>query len=183
MIEDYKHLVTNYIHAKDTHRPHLMKLTFTEKALLEMSVNTDAIKFPTAVEGLGGITKTLVSDFHKQYENVYTFCFSNSAVVNDDVLHCHWLVVMTDIASGSLKIGWGDYHWRFCRTGDNDELRVQKLYIYIHAMNVVSSDLSTKVFTAFHSLQWPWVRASELSLPEFSNLIDLDYLVSEVSEE
>lgn len=98
--------IETYILAKDGNRPHLMSRAFSSDAELVMDVKTDEISFPTTVEGLAGITATLVSEFAQRYENIYTFC---TAAPTDNLVEfrCHWLVYDRKTFGGSARGFWG----------------------------------------------------------------------------
>ena len=95
-ISDQRDVISQYIYAKDHNRPHLMASSFTSDACLEMQVKTQNIAFPSESTGLNAITETLVSNFGRTYENVYTFCISDSFVSRADTASCRWLVAMTE---------------------------------------------------------------------------------------
>lgn len=54
--------IQQYINAKDSNRPHLLRQAFMPDAQLEMVVHTGSISFPPHVEGLESIGDVLVSE-------------------------------------------------------------------------------------------------------------------------
>ncbi len=87
-----------------------MQSIFSDSAVLEMNVKTENIAFPSKTKGLDLITDVLVKKFNETYENIYTFCLSDSIQQN---IECRWLVGMTTKESGELRIGHGTYAWEF----------------------------------------------------------------------
>ncbi|WP_293268604.1 hypothetical protein [Neptunomonas sp.] len=166
----FKHLINQYIKAKDNNKPHLMNEVFAEQATLKMLVQTDNISFPAAVEGLGNITHTLVSEFNNKYENIYTLCFIDTVQQQDNNLSCRWVVCMTEKASGSLRLGYGDYLWSF--TGHPHAL-VNGLTITIENMTLLPQELQPHVLSWFDQRPYPWVLSSELqtTVPNIELLI------------
>lgn len=162
MNDKYKQIVNLYIRAKDRHHPHLMRLAFAEDAILKMEVNTDTITFPTESIGLQNITATLVREFHQRFENIYTFCINDSAEELEDEFRCRWLVGMTGIDSGCLRVGYGNYHWKFDKN-NNGDLRAQQLNIFIHNMTVLPVSSAAFVMPWFDILPHPWLSYEELS--------------------
>ncbi|MGH1440502.1 MAG: hypothetical protein ACRBBR_10350 [Cellvibrionaceae bacterium] len=164
MSDIYKELIGYYIKAKDYHRPHLMEMAFAEDAVLEMEVNTSAINFPSKVLGRDNITATLVKKFHEQYDNVYTLCINDGVINMENGLQCQWLVGMTDVESGSFRIGYGHYLWRFATSGEGSACRVEHLTITIQNMVVLPAESASLVLPWFDSLSYPWAFLSDLSL-------------------
>ncbi|MBB6520251.1 nuclear transport factor 2 family protein [Pseudoteredinibacter isoporae] len=157
---DIENIIRRYIRAKDDNNPQLMNRVFSEQATLEMEVNTGAIDFPSVTQGRDEITKTLVRDFNKTYENIYTFCLSDSVIEKQNSLDCRWFVAMSEKATGDVRVGYGDYQWRFC----NDDLcLVDKLTIVIEDMIVFSNTEEGELMSWASGLPYPWVRSSELS--------------------
>ena len=71
---EYQQLIGHYVQAKDQNRPHLIPKVFTQRAVLEMHVETDKISFPAKTSGAKQIAEVLVRKFALCYENIYTFC-------------------------------------------------------------------------------------------------------------
>lgn len=172
MKEQFRQLINFYIKAKDHHQPYLMELAFAEDANLKMVVNTDAIAFPAETLGLKNISAVLVEDFHTRFDNVYTFCVSDSVLEFENELRCTWLVGMTDIDSGSLRLGYGEYHWEFTKHASTDKLRVQKLVIVINSMNVFPEEKASLVLPWLDSIPHPWSTLSDISMsaPDISSI-------------
>ncbi|OMH33894.1 hypothetical protein [Motiliproteus sp. MSK22-1] len=149
----HKALVRNYIHAKDENRPHLMKNVFSDSAILKMELKTENISFPSEVVGLDAITDVLVRNFSGSYENVYTYCLTDSLEDYDQELFCKWLVVMNDKENGDVRIGCGRYHWHF--VGDSSS-RVSQLIISIEHMAVLPAETQSLMFAGLSRLPYPW---------------------------
>lgn len=143
--------IETYILAKDGNRPHLMSRAFAADAELVMNVKTDAISFPTKVEGLADISATLVSQFAQRYENIYTFCMGTPPD-NAAEFRCNWLVCMTDKLSGAVRVGFGDYEW-LCR---NDSGMISKLKITIEEMKTLPGELGDSILEWAGMLPYPW---------------------------
>lgn len=77
--------IARYVTAKDNNKAHLMPLVFTTDAMLMMQVHSENIDFPPQVIGCDNIADTLVRRFNENYENVYTFCFSDSLCILDSL--------------------------------------------------------------------------------------------------
>lgn len=143
--------IETYILAKDGNRPHLMLRAFAADAELEIDVKTDEISFPTTVEGLLGISATLVSQFAQRYENIYTFCMGTPPD-NAAAFRCDWFVCMTEKLSGAVRLGFGDYQW-LCR---DDSGIISKLKITIEEMRTLPSESGDSIFEWARMLPYPW---------------------------
>jgi len=151
--------IATYLRAKDENRPHLMKFAFAETATLETIVETSAISFPPLTQGLNKIAQVLVRDFVNTYENIYTFCFADSPPKGQTGNHtCRWLVGMSDKASGSVRVGCGQYDWSF---QTNQPYLAERLAITIKEMEVLPSDCLQPVIGWLAGLPYPWCPASE----------------------
>jgi hypothetical protein len=147
--------IHTYILAKDGNRPFLMKQAFAENAVLETVVKSDAISFPSAVEGLAAIEDVLVRRFCADNENVYTFCLSRPADT-DRHFSCHWLVGMSMKATGQLRIGCGRYDWHF-----NGQGKIEKLVITIDLMKILPPDERDAAIGWLATLPYPWCSPAE----------------------
>lgn len=149
-------LIRTYIRAKDENRPHLMPRAFASDATLQMTVKSDAISFPARSEGLAAITDVLVRRFGQTYDNVYTFCLSDTLPAADaDIYRCDWLVGMTEKQSGNVRVGCGSYLWTFTKA--REDRRVQALEIVIEAMEVLPADAAPVIIDSWLSqLSYPW---------------------------
>ena len=150
--------ITTYILAKDGNRPHLLDAAFAPDATLAMLVKTDAISFPDQVRGRAAIADTLVTQFNKRYENIYTFCVGEPPRA-DRRFVCGWLVCMTEKDSGLLRVGYGRYDWVFAA---DDGGRVARLAIEIEAMSVLPAETSASVLGWAVALPYPWCPAARL---------------------
>lgn len=159
MNKRYKSLVSQYIKAKDNNKPHLMDTVFSKQATLKMIVQTDKISFPAEVTGLDNITRTLVQDFNNSYENIYTLCLTDTVQQHQNHLNCRWVVCMTDKASKSLRLGYGDYLWSF---EEDVSALASHLAITIENMILLPQELQPEVLSWFDKLPYPWVLSSEL---------------------
>ena len=155
--QTHRNLVRNYIRAKDENRPHLMDKVFADSAILNMELKTKNIAFPSEVIGRDAITDVLVRRFSSSYENVYTYCLSDSLDDTSQQLFCKWLVIMSDKEDGSVRIGCGQYHW--CFTGDVSpslDPLVNRLTITIDHMSVLPSETQSQFLGKQNHLSYPW---------------------------
>ena len=142
--------IRSYIRAKDNNKSHLMGDLFEDSASLIMEVKTDKIAFPSQTNGLCSITNVLVKDFNQKYDNIYTFCMTDSAINDENMTLCKWAVVMTDKEKEIIRIGFGDYKWTF-----NNDL-VSQLTIVIEKMIVLEKAYSKEVFSWVDKQDYPW---------------------------
>jgi hypothetical protein len=158
--------ISAYIQAKDTNRPQLMMQAFAADCELEIAVRTDAISFPSSARGLEQITQVLVTSFADQYENVRTFCLSRPD--SDYLAHfrCEWLVGMSAMQGGAVRVGCGHYGWHF----GSDDGRVKKLAIDIEVMCVLPAEGSKPIMRWLAALPYPW--CSNLKARESIPMID-----------
>jgi hypothetical protein len=153
---DARRLVETYFHAKDDNRPQLMADAFEPEAVVEMTVHTQAISFPSRLDGLDRITDVLVRDFGRTYENVHSFCLQKPGEdVSSGRFRCDWLVAMSEKTSRSLRVGCGHYDWHF---GCTDRWRVRRLDITITAMEVLDDGDRVDVWGWVWALERPWTR-------------------------
>ncbi|GAA6151342.1 hypothetical protein [Pseudoteredinibacter isoporae] len=171
MNKDIENAIRCYIRAKDDNKPHLMSCVFSEHATLEMEVRTGAIDFPSATQGRDEITKTLVRDFNKTYENIYTFCLNDTVIEKENTLDCQWFVVMSEKLSGSIRVGYGNYKWRF--SNDNSYF-VDKLTIVIEDVMILSSSEEGQILSWVSSLPYPCLPSSDVlnSMPGIHSLTE-----------
>ncbi len=149
-----------------------MANVFSKDATLKIKVKTDNISFPSDVTGLSEITEILIRDFNKSYENIYTICLADTLEQHENVLNCRWLVGMTEKASGSPRVGFGDYHWSFEAEGSH---LVTHLTIVIEDMIVLPREPQSEVMSWFDSLSYPWALLSDVlaSMPEVALLAEV----------
>jgi hypothetical protein len=159
IIDCYQDTISRYIRAKDDNKPHLMDSVFTLSADLEMITNTEAIAFPANTHSRDGITQVLVRDFSQRFENVYTFCLTDTIEIAQSVLCCQWLVVMSGREDGELRIGCGNYHWEF---EHNTSPLVQRLAISITAMVILPRSFSHALVTWANTTAYPWCNLQDL---------------------
>ncbi|GGK55526.1 hypothetical protein [Amphritea balenae] len=161
MNKRYQNLISQYIKAKDNSKPHLMAKVFAEQAVLKMNVQTDNIAFPAEVLGVDKITHTLVQDFNNSYDNIYTLCITDSVdqYQHHNHLSCRWLVCMTEKSSGSLRLGYGDYHWCF---EEKSSGLISQLTITIDDMQILPEGMESEILSWFDTLPYPWALSSEL---------------------
>lgn len=149
--------IEQYILGKDSNRPHLLRQAFEPQASVEMVVNTDAISFPSTLEGLPAIAKVLSSDFNRQYENIYTVYIGEPPAAGSAEHHCKWLVGMSVKETGEVRVGCGEYHWQF---GPHSGL-VQHLTIRIEHMLVAAAEDLLPVMDWLQGLGYPWCQAHQ----------------------
>ncbi|MGB1238296.1 MAG: hypothetical protein ACPG4U_08800 [Pseudomonadales bacterium] len=171
--------VAQYIAAKDNNKPHLMGAVFKSDARLEMLVQTENIDFPSQVEGRAAITATLVRNFNRQFENVYTFCIEDALQVLEDHYCCPWFVCMNDIASGELKVGYGYYRWYFAGEEDGRE-KFSRLVIEIESMSVFPPEYAHQCYEWLAEIPYPWCEKSQLTIARQSFLTDLQDFVAQL---
>lgn len=173
-------VISQYIYAKDHNRPHLMASAFTPDAHLEMQVKTQNIAFPGESIGLEAITETLVSNFGRTYENVYTFCLSDSSSSEVDFASCNWLVAMTEKAdageTGKVRVGFGRYDWHFVH---EPLLLADRLRITIEEMLVLEAGFAPDILNWVSGLPYPWCGAEDVltSMPELEQLAPIHKLM------
>lgn len=146
-----------YLRAKDGNRPHLMAQAFAEDATLAMLVNTRAISFPPLSSGREALAEVLVRRFSQTYENVYTLCLAVPPGERDTRFACDWLVVMTEKASGAVRVGCGRYDWCF----SPKSRLVERLAITIETMESLPSRDLEAVMGWVSGLPYPWCSAEE----------------------
>jgi len=99
------------------------------------------------------IADTLVRDFGRQYDNVYTFYVTGRRPLADTATFaCPWLVGMTEKATGSVRVGCGRYEW----TIDAQRACVTALTITITHMSVLPAACAEPMFAWLTSLGYPW---------------------------
>ncbi|OWT75807.1 hypothetical protein CEY04_19975 [Achromobacter sp. HZ28] len=153
-------LLRDYFHGKDENRPLYIARAFAPDARLRMILKTQAIAFPSEVEGAPGIADTLVRKFGQTYENVYTFYLARpTAGARLDQFACDWMVAMTDKTSGQVRVGCGSYDWHF----QADPHLVRELAITIDAMEVLPAETAGAVFDWITALPYPWTDRAAIS--------------------
>lgn len=155
----YHHLISTYIQAKDSNRPWFMTQAFSSDAILKMKVDTDNIDFPSEVLGLEAITETLVRNFACNNENVFTFCLQDTVKIQDERLDCDWVVFMTNKDTGEVRVGWGQYYWRFT---SGDSCLVDKLVIKIQQMDILPPSHQEGIFSMIGNYPYPWINSEVL---------------------
>ena len=166
--------VRDYVLAKDGNRPFLLEAAFVEEASLEMVVRTDVVSFPPSSVGREAIAETLVRQFNRRYENVFTFCIGARPPIEGERFRCDWLVVMSEKDDRSLRVGCGRYDWRFGQADD----RVRSLSITIDAMEVASPASVSEAMAWASALPYPWCELSAAvrtapDLPEVHRVLGL----------
>ncbi|MDB6442657.1 nuclear transport factor 2 family protein [Pseudomonas sp. 21TX0197] len=144
--------IQRYIDAKDGNRPHLLAQAFTPDATLDMDMRTDTLSFPAHTEGRDGIGDVLVRRFGQTFENVYTFCLESAPPANVATFQCKWLVAMSDKHSGEVRVGCGEYDWRF----EAESGLVQRLAITIEHMKTLPASELAAVMAWVSTLDYPW---------------------------
>ena len=144
--------ITAYIHAKDSNRPHLLDAVFDANATVQMHVQTDAISFPSLLQGRDAIAETLVCRFNQTYENIYTLCVGEAPLASALTYSCDWFVVMSEKQSGAVRVGCGRYDWWFAVP----DYTVKCLAITIVEMGNYSPDTLRSVMSLVSPLPYPW---------------------------
>lgn len=163
-------LLQTYFKAKDENRPYFMADAFERDAVVEMSVQTDAISFPARMEGIEAIADGLVRKFGATYENVHSFYLEKYPGEAGDAYVCDWLVAMSDKESGKVRVGCGRYDWHFVR---RDRWLVDRLHISIAAMVVLPGQELDPVMGWATRLPYPWT-GNERALAEMPRLAELE---------
>jgi hypothetical protein len=153
-------VLRTYFHAKDENRPHLMRDAFCESAALRMHLLTENIAFPAESQGIEAITDSLVRTFGQKYENVYSFYMDRPAP-DAASFSCHWLVGMSDKATGDVRVGCGRYDWEFDEEGGTG--LAKRLAITIDSMQILPPGQLQPVLDWLGSLTYPWTRADAVA--------------------
>lgn len=152
-------LLNQYIEAKDNNRPAIIDAAFARDAWLTISLDTDAISFPSRTEGAQAIARTLVSDFARTFDRCRTYYVGDRQSWQDGAMTLPWLVAMRETAAGKLRVGRGYYRLGF--TAD-DPTRIASLHIHIDRMDVID-DPGAQALAALHDvLPYPRLSAAEL---------------------
>jgi hypothetical protein len=170
--------IHTYLRAKDENRPHLMKSAFAETAVLEMAVNSGVISFPPFSNGVDAITKILVQDFGKAYENVYTFCLTSPPKGKGTQFSCNWLVGMSLKEGGAVRVGCGRYDWFF--QADAPGL-VERLKITIDTMQALTADNLSPIMNRLSNLPYPWCPPDD-AIGGLPSLAGLEPIVSYIKQ-
>jgi hypothetical protein len=160
--------IRTYLLAKDHNRPHLMTSAFADAARLNVDSRSEAMSFQPVTHGLDAITKALVRDFGRAFENVYTFCLCDEPKSEANGFKCSWLVGMSEKATGAVRVGCGDYDWSF----GGEQRLVDRLSIVIRTMKVLHGDQLRPVMTWLSALPYPWCPPSA-ALKEMPHLAEL----------
>ncbi|WER44643.1 hypothetical protein CupriaWKF_09810 [Cupriavidus sp. WKF15] len=153
-------LLHQYIEAKDNNRPEIIHDAFANDAWLTISLNTDAISFPSRTEGAAAIARTLVSDFARIFDRCRTYYIGDSQSWHDGAMIVPWLVAMRETAATKLRVGRGYYRLGFVMT--DGKARIASFHIHIDRMDVID-DPGARALAALHaSLPYPEVRTAEL---------------------
>lgn len=145
--------IRTYIRAKDENRPHLLRRAFAPTAVAEVVSHAPAMTFPPVCEGLDAITDTLIREFGRVYENVYTFCLSEPPARDCRRFACRWLVGMSERKGGAVRVGCGRYDWLFA--SDQAGL-VARLAITIERMEIYDPSALQPVMDWVDALPYPW---------------------------
>ena len=153
-----------------------MKSAFADAARLDVDSRSEAMTFQPVTHGLDAITKALVSDFGKSFENVYTFCLCDEPKGEARGFKCSWLVGMSEKATGRVRVGCGDYDWSF----GGEQRLVDRLSILIRTMNVLPGDHLRSVMVWLSTLPYPWCPASAAlkEMPQLTELAEIRQFLS-----
>ncbi|CAN7784121.1 hypothetical protein LJR034_008488 [Caballeronia sp. LjRoot34] len=151
--------IHSYIRAKDGNRPSLAYRTFASHAVVDMHVKTSTIQFPSVLKGVDAIAQELVRNFATRYENIYTFCLgAPPPAVKWDEFTCDWFVCMSNKSDGAVRVGCGEYTWKFSAAADR---RVERFRIVIEAMTELPAGARDPVIDWAESLAYPWCASDE----------------------
>src|SRR3989344_5510215 len=149
--------IETYLLAKDGNRPHLIERAFAGGALLRMDVRQGDMGFPPVAHGRDAIAETLVRRFGRTYENVYSFCLADPPDPACAEFHCPWLVAMTEKDSRAVRLGCGQYHWRFAP----GSRLAQELSIVVDSMQTLPPSDIHVVMPWIAALSRPWCGADK----------------------
>ena len=150
-------VLRDYFHAKDENRPYLLDRVFTSDASLHIDNSCSNITFPTGTQGRGAIADTLVTQFNKTYENIYSFYLARPPEAADS-FSCAWLVGMTEKDTKNTRVGCGTYDWTF--SSESPRL-ASALVISIHAMVVLPPSTAGVIFPWLQRAGYPWLSAAQ----------------------
>jgi hypothetical protein len=161
-----------YLKAKDHNRPAFMPQAFAADAGLTMVVKTDTIAFPPVSRGLPAITDTLVTEFGRTYEDVFTFyCSQPPPGEVEPSFTCDWLVGMREKATGAVRVGAGSYDWDFAddgppapaaMAGTQKRCRATSLVITVDTMVVLPAETTPVIFPWLMALPYPFCSAEQM---------------------
>lgn len=143
--------IRTYIRAKDDNRAYLMPSAFTPDSSIEVVLRTSEISFPEKSVGLETLTAAMIRRFNVTYENIHTFCLGDPPAPGVREHHCGWLVGMSEKASLAVRVGCGQYDWRFTAEG-----MVEKLTITIAVMKILDPGQLQPVMAWISALPYPW---------------------------
>jgi hypothetical protein len=167
-------VLRTYFRAKDENRPHLMREAFSETAVLETVVKTSGISFPPVARGLAPITEVLIRKFAQSYENVYSFYLARPPQhVPLTNFSCDWLVGMSEKQGGRVRVGCGQYDWRFQVA---EPRLADRLAITIEVMQILPGESLDAVLRWMTALPYPWCSAhavleSAPAIPELAPVL------------
>lgn len=147
--------IRTYIRAKDDNRAYLMASAFTADSSIEVVLRTKEISFPEQSVGLDALTAAMIRRFNVTYENIHTFCLGDPPAPGTREYHCDWLVGMSEKASLAVRVGCGQYDWRFTPEG-----LVERLTITIAVMKILDPGLLRPVMAWVSALPYPWCPAA-----------------------
>jgi hypothetical protein len=149
-------VLRDYFHAKDENRPRLLDRVFTSDASLQIHNSATTITFPSVAQGRDAIADTLVTQFNKAYENIYSFYLARPPEAAA-AFSCAWLVGMTEKDTKNIRVGCGTYDWTFSAESQG---RASALVIAIHAMVVLPPGAADAVFPWLQRAGYPWTSAA-----------------------
>lgn len=149
-------VLRDYFHAKDENRPHLLDRVFTSDASLQINNSATTITFPPVTQGRDAIADTLVTQFNKTYENIYSFYLARPPETAD-AFSCAWLVGMSEKDTKNTRVGCGTYDWTF--SAESPRL-ASALVISIHVMVVLPPGAANAVFPWLQRAGYPWTSAA-----------------------
>ena len=160
---DTEQALRAYLMAKDHNRPIFMPQAFAADAVLTTVVKTDAIDFPPTCRGLLAITDTLVTNFGRTYEDVFTF-YCSRPPTGQLLPHfsCIWLVGMREKSTGDVRVGCGTYNWDFAVSELSASRRGCKatgLVIAVEEMVTLPPDTTPAIFRWLMGLPYPFCEA------------------------
>ena len=167
------YLLEQYIIGKDQNQPQILETIYDNEAEVEFELNTDIITFPDKISGNTSIARALSADFNLKYEEVRTYYLSKNILAQNDIKQQPWLVVMKEVGNDLTRVGAGYYNWKF--THHNNDLKIIKHKIYIHAMIEIHDIESNQLEEIQEILDYPWVekRAVVDIFKRYKNLTEI----------
>jgi len=159
-IDIAKKLLEDYFKGKDKNIPSIIENLFTKDAIVTFDIDSDAISFPSKIQGAKNISNIMFDDFHEKFEDVMSYYLINDNLIVTDnkIFGLQWLVTMKEKETGLFRVGTGFYDWTF---SEKDRLPldwgVEALHIHIEFMSVFHDSNKCWLSELQQTLSFPWV--------------------------